>query len=66
MDVKCPLCHTYLEDEDGLSLGEIIYCPKCFKDFEVVKLKPVRLQKIKAWAPDNEEDEDWDREEYYD
>ena len=58
MDIKCPACHAYLDDDEDLTIGEIIYCAKCFQDFEVVKIKPVKLRPIKSWTSDEEGVED--------
>ena len=55
MSIKCPLCHAYLEDDGVLSIGEIIYCDECFKDFEVVRVKPLRLQPLTSWLSDNDQ-----------
>lgn len=48
MSIKCPVCRLVLEDE-GVGVGEIVYCSKCDKDFEVVKIKPVLLGPLKPW-----------------
>ena len=51
---KCIECDANLEaDEEALEVGEIVICPECGVELEVLKLKPVKLGK----AP--EEEEDW-------
>lgn len=60
MVIKCPSCHTFLDDED-VGIGEIVYCSNCDKDFEVVQTKPLRLRAVASWVSDDEEslDEDY-------
>lgn len=52
--VKCVECDGDLElDTDNLEVGEIVICPECGVELEVLKASPVKLGK----AP--EEEEDW-------
>ena len=52
--VKCIECDASLEvEESALEIGEIVICPECGVELEVLKLSPVKLGK----AP--EEEEDW-------
>ena len=50
---NCPECEAALELEDGVEKGEIVTCPDCGADLEVVGTDPVELD----LAP--EEEEDW-------
>jgi alpha-aminoadipate/glutamate carrier protein LysW len=50
--IVCPECEGPLALADPME-GEIVPCPSCGADLEVVELDPIRL----ALAP--EEEEDW-------
>lgn len=51
---ECPKCESDLDlDEDELDEGEIVSCPECGTDFEVVTAHPLELNPI-----DDDEDED--------
>jgi alpha-aminoadipate carrier protein LysW len=52
--VKCIECDADLQvEEKSLEIGEIVICPECGMELEVLKASPVKLGK----AP--EEEEDW-------
>ena len=54
--VICPDCENEIDvDEDVLDEGEVISCPECGSDFEVVTTEPFELAKV--------EDEDEEEEE---
>jgi alpha-aminoadipate carrier protein LysW len=50
--VLCTVCEAELLLEDGIEEGEIIVCPDCGTEFEVVSLDPVEIEE----APEVEED----------
>lgn len=53
----CPECETDLDlDEEELEEGEIVSCPECGLDFEVVTKHPLELNPVQE--PDEDEDED--------
>lgn len=52
MSCKCPECDADIELDDVLE-GEIVDCPECGVELEVVSTNPLRLE----LAP--EEEEDW-------
>ena len=62
--VLCPECETNLDfEEDEVDEGEIISCPECATDFEVVNTNPLELQKVEEEeeeAEDGKEDEEED------
>jgi alpha-aminoadipate/glutamate carrier protein LysW len=59
----CPECDTDLDiDEEELDEGEIVSCPECGSDFEVVTTHPLELNSVSDLDED-EEDEDEDEEE---
>ena len=58
MAATCPECETPVQvgapgtDEGGLRLSELVECPGCRSELEVIALAPLTL----ALAPDPEED----------
>lgn len=52
MNGMCPECEASVMLTDGTVSGEIVQCPECAVDLEVVGLDPVAL----AMAPPEEED----------
>jgi alpha-aminoadipate carrier protein LysW len=57
--IYCPECETSLDvEEDEIDEGEVLSCPECGTDFEVVTVSPVELK-----AVEEEEYEDDDEEE---
>ena len=58
----CPECETNLDlDEEELEEGEIVSCPECGTDFEVVTKHPLELNQIDEM--EEEEDEESDDED---
>ncbi len=51
--VACPECAAEIQFEKGTEVGEIIVCPDCGVDLEVIALEPPKVQ----LAP--REEEDW-------
>lgn len=59
----CPECETDLDlDEEELDEGEIVSCPECGLDFEVVTKHPLELNPVQELDEDDE-DEDLDEDE---
>ncbi len=60
--VHCPKCAAALDvDEDEVEEGEILSCPECEIDLEVVQTQPVKLNVISD--EDELEEEEGDEEE---
>jgi alpha-aminoadipate carrier protein LysW len=56
--VRCPDCSANIDlDEDEVEEGEIMSCPECESELEVVSKSPVQLNSL------GDEDEDEDEEE---
>ena len=56
--VRCPKCAVEIDvDEDEVEEGEILNCPECEAELEVVQIHPVRVNVI------SDEDEDDEAEE---
>ena len=50
--VYCPECETDLDlEEDEVDEGEVVSCPECGSDFEVITVNPIELKPV-----DEEED----------
>ena len=59
--IICPECEGDLDiEEDEVDEGEIVSCPECGTDFEVVTIDPLEL---KAVEEGYEEEEDGEEEE---
>jgi alpha-aminoadipate carrier protein LysW len=52
MNTNCPECIAEISLESGTITGEIIVCPDCGADLEVLSLEPLHLE----LAPMEEED----------
>jgi alpha-aminoadipate carrier protein LysW len=55
----CPECDALIEEEFE-DVGEIITCPECGVDLEVISLDPVEFD----LAPSEDEEEDEDEEDF--
>jgi len=61
--VKCPECAAVLDVEEGeVEEGEILTCPECEAELEVVQIRPVHLNVISD-EDDLGDEEDEDEEE---
>jgi alpha-aminoadipate carrier protein LysW len=59
----CPECETSLDvEEDEVDEGEVVSCPECGTDFEVVTINPLELKAVEEGyeEEDDEEGEDQD------
>ena len=57
----CPECEYNLDiDPEEVDEGEIVSCPECGTDFEVVTTHPLELNRL---ATDEEEEEEAEEEE---
>ena len=64
--VLCHECETNLDvDQEEVEEGEIISCPECGTDFEVVTTSPLELKAIEAgYEEDDEEEEESEDGDY--
>ena len=61
--VLCPDCETDLDiEEDEVDEGEVVSCPECGSDFEVVTTSPLELNRISEEEED-EESQDEEKED---
>lgn len=57
---SCPDCEALLDvEEDDVEQGEVINCPECGVELEVVNTNPIEVELVE----DEEEDEEDDDEE---
>ena len=62
--IRCPACATEIDlDEDEVEEGEILNCPECEAELEVVQTHPVHLNVISEEEPDEDEGEEGKRDE---
>ena len=52
MDVKCCVCEADVKFAEEVMLGELIACPDCGIELEVVSISPIEVQE----APEVQED----------
>jgi alpha-aminoadipate carrier protein LysW len=61
----CPECETNLDiEEDEVDEGEIISCPECGTDFEVVTANPLELKAVEEGYEEEEEEEESEDGDY--
>jgi alpha-aminoadipate carrier protein LysW len=57
--VLCPECESDLDlEEDEIDEGEIVSCPECGTDFEVVTVTPLELKQVEDEYAEDEDDEE--------
>ncbi len=62
--VQCPKCAVQIDvDEDEVEEGEILNCPECEAELEVVQIHPVHINVISDDDDDDDEDEDEDEDD---
>ena len=52
IEVKCLECQAPIIPDSNLKAGEVLTCPQCSSDLEVIKVEPVKL----GLAPKAQED----------
>ena len=56
--VLCPECENNLDvEEDDVDEGEVISCPECGTDFEVVTTSPLELKTVEEGYEEEDEEE---------
>ena len=70
----CPECEALI-DEEFEDIGEIISCPECGVELEVINIDPVEFdlalidddeeEEDDEYSFDDDEEEDWDDDESY-
>jgi alpha-aminoadipate carrier protein LysW len=63
--VLCPECDTKLDlEEDDVDEGEVISCPECGTDFEIVTVNPLELKAVEEGYVEEEEEEETEDGDY--
>ena len=63
--VLCPQCESDLDiEEDEVDEGEIVSCPECGTEFEVVTVNPLELNPVEDEDDDEEEEEEKEDGDY--
>lgn len=56
--IYCPECETNLDiDEEEVDEGEVVSCPECGSDFEIVTVSPIELKPVEEEIDDEEPEE---------
>jgi len=62
--VLCPECENNLDvEEDDVDEGELISCPECGTDFEVVTTSPLELKAVEEGYVEEDDDEEEESED---
>lgn len=57
--VLCPECESDLDiEEDEVDEGEIVSCPECGSNFEVITANPLELKRVEEEEASEEEEEE--------
>ena len=63
--VLCPQCESDMDiEEDEVDEGEIVSCPECGTEFEVVTINPLELNPVEEEEDEDEEDEETEDGDY--
>jgi alpha-aminoadipate/glutamate carrier protein LysW len=63
--IYCPECETNLDiDEEEVDEGEIVSCPECGSDFEIVTVSPIELKPVEEEIEDDTEVEEAEDGDY--
>jgi len=64
--IICPECEGDLDiEEDEVDEGEIVSCPECGTDFEVVAVEPLELTRVGEEEEEEDEEEEEEEESEY-
>lgn len=60
----CPECEAIVDvDEDEVEEGEVVSCPECGLELEVIGTNPLELNPLDDEGEEDEEDEDLESED---
>jgi alpha-aminoadipate carrier protein LysW len=63
--IYCPECETNLDiDEEEVDEGEIVSCPECGSDFEIITVNPIELKPVEEQIEDDAEVEEAEDGDY--
>ncbi|MEB2287170.1 MAG: hypothetical protein OZ934_03565 [Anaerolineae bacterium] len=58
---RCPSCNAWVPLRDNVEVWDLVDCPECNTQLEVVDLRPPTLEHAGAGL---EEEEEWDEEDW--
>jgi len=62
--IMCPECEGDLDiEEEEVDEGEVVSCPECGTDFEVVGIEPLELARVEDEEDEEDEEEEEEEEE---
>ena len=63
--IYCPECETNLDiDEEEVDEGEVVSCPECGSDFEIITVSPIEFKPVEEEIDDEEEPEEAEDGDY--
>jgi alpha-aminoadipate carrier protein LysW len=63
--IYCPECDTNLDiEEDDMDEGEVVSCPECGSDFEVITVNPIELKPVEEEGYEDDEEEEAEDSDY--
>jgi alpha-aminoadipate/glutamate carrier protein LysW len=63
--IYCPECETNLDiDDDSVDEGEVVACPECGSEYEVVTINPIELKQVEEGYEEEEEEEETEDSDY--
>jgi alpha-aminoadipate/glutamate carrier protein LysW len=63
--VYCPECESNLDiDEEDVDEGEIVSCPECGTDFEIITTSPLELKAVEEKPYDDDDEEETEDGDY--
>ncbi len=63
--IYCPECETNLDiDEEEVDEGEVVSCPECGSDFEIITVSPIELKPVEEEIEDDDEPEEAEDGDY--
>jgi alpha-aminoadipate carrier protein LysW len=63
--VLCPECESDLDiEEDEVDEGEVVSCPECGAEFEVITTNPLELKRVAEEEDEEEEEEEKEDSDY--
>ncbi|HZU42901.1 MAG TPA: hypothetical protein VE994_09530 [Terriglobales bacterium] len=63
--VLCPQCESDLDiEEDEVDEGEVVACPECGTEFEVITVNPLELNPVEEEEGEEEEEEEMEDGDY--
>lgn len=63
--VLCPQCESDMDiEEDEVDEGEVVSCPECGTEFEVITVNPLELNPVEDEEEEEEEEEEIEDGDY--